>query len=156
MIQLGKLAERSKAPVSKAGGCNSLASSNLALSSNGRVAEWIKAPCWKRGGVAKATPEGSNPSSTAGDTMSRSKHTKHKKYSKRALQTPLAFKTNECDDSKVLKKMQHAIHKKATWGQTLRIRNRNAQLWHRLLGKARRRADDVVIETQLEDVEERT
>ena len=82
--------------------------------------------------------------------MSRSKNSS-RRITQRHLHTALSMKSNECDDSKVLKKMAHAIHKKATWGQTTKILRRNARLWQRLLGKARRRADDVVIETQLDE-----
>ena len=137
------------APVSKTGGCKSPASSNLAPSSIGRMAEWIKASRWKREEAVSAS-EGSNPSSTSGDTMSRSKNSR-RRYALRHLHTSLSLKSNECDDSKVLKKMSHAVHKKATWGQTTKILRRNARLWQRQLGKARRRADHVVIEAQLEE-----
>jgi hypothetical protein len=82
--------------------------------------------------------------------MSRSKNN-GKRTTDKHRPVSLSLKTNECDDSKALRKMLHVVVKRRSWGTTEKIIRRHKKMWSRALGKARRRADVVVIETELNE-----
>ena len=83
--------------------------------------------------------------------MSRSKNTGKRAF--RLVKTALHPKSIGMSDSAVLEAAKKAIHKRMTWGSTHRIRQRSRHLWSRILGRARRRIDEAVIDEQLEQSE---